>query len=104
MDILKKAKLPIHLLDTVINLMNKLKIAFFVIVLSFSTYVVKADDQLSFSIGQFDINDTIDSAEMRLEYLYGQNFYNNNFDLKPFVGAMFNSDSGKYIYLSLIHI
>ena len=49
--------------------MNKLKIAFFVIVLSFSTYMVKADDQLSFSIGQFDINDTIDSAEMRLEYL-----------------------------------
>ena len=62
---------------------------------------VKADDQLSFSIGQFDINDTIDSAEMRLEYLYGQNFYNNNFDLKPFVGAMFNSDSGKYIYSGL---
>ena len=101
MDILKKAKLPIHLLDTVINLMNKLKIAFFVIILSFSTYMVKADDQLSFSIGQFDINDTIDSAEMRLEYLYGQNFYNNNFDLKPFVGAMFNSDSGKYIYSGL---
>ena len=81
--------------------MNKLKIAFFVIVLSFSTYMVKADDQLSFSIGQFDINDTFDSAEMRLEYLYGQNFYNNNFDLKPFVGAMFNSDSGKYIYSGL---
>ena len=36
--------------------------------------MVKADDQLSFSIGQFDINDTIDSAEMRLEYLSAKIF------------------------------
>ena len=101
MDILKKAKLPIRLLDTVINLMNKLKITFFVVLLSFNAYLVKANDQLSFSIGQFDINDTVDSAEMRLEYLYSQNLYNNKFDLKPFVGAMINSDSGKYIYSGL---
>ena len=96
-----KAKLPIRLLDTVINLMNKLKITFFVVLLSFNAYLVKANDQLSFSIGQFDINDTVDSAEMRLEYLYSQNLYNNKFDLKPFVGAMINSDSGKYIYSGL---
>ncbi len=101
MDILKKAKLPIRLLDTVINLMNKLKITCFVVLLSFNAYLVKANDQLSFSIGQFDINDTVDSAEMRLEYLYSQNLYNNKFDLKPFVGAMINSDSGKYIYSGL---
>ncbi len=101
MDILKKAKLSIRLLDTVINLMNKLKITFFVVLLSFNAYLVKANDQLSFSIGQFDINDTVDSAEMRLEYLYSQNLYNNKFDLKPFVGAMINSDSGKYIYSGL---
>ena len=98
---MKKEKLQTHLLGTVNNLMNELKIVFFVIILSLSAYMVKAADQLSFSIGQFDINDTVDSAEMRLEYLYGQNFYNNNFDLKPFVGAMFNSDSGKYIYTGL---
>ena len=101
MDIWKKAKLSIRLLDTVINLMNKLKITFFVVLLSFNAYLVKANDQLSFSIGQFDINDTVDSAEMRLEYLYSQNLYNNKFDLKPFVGAMINSDSGKYIYSGL---
>ena len=98
---MKKAKLAIHLLDTVINSMNKLKITFFVVFLSFNAYLVKANDQLSFSIGQFDINDTVDSAEMRLEYLYSQNLYNNKFDLKPFVGTMINSDSGKYIYSGL---
>ena len=32
-------------------------------------------DKWSISIGQFDVNDTIDSSELRLELLYGNNFY-----------------------------
>ena len=77
-------------------------------------------DYLSASIGQFDINDTKDSAEYRVEYLNGgvSKFSPGEADLKSFYGAMINGDDGKYfyaglrkdikaskkIYLSLIHI
>lgn len=81
--------------------MKIFKIISLIIFITFFSYVAKSDDQISFSIGQYDINDTVDSLEMRLEYLYNNNFYNNSFDLKPFVGVMLNSDSGKYIYSGL---
>ena len=55
----------------------------------------------SFSLGQFDVNDTVDSSELRFEYLYGNNFLKNNYDLKPFLGVMRNGDNGKYIYSGL---
>ena len=58
-------------------------------------------DKWSISIGQFDVNDTVDSSEFRLELLYGNNFYKNNYGLKPFIGAMLNVDSGKYAYTGL---
>ena len=58
-------------------------------------------DKWSISIGQFDVNDTIDSSELRLELLYGNNFYENSYGLKPFIGAMLNGDSGKYAYTGL---
>ena len=55
---------------------------------------------LSTSIGQFDINDTKDSAEYRIEYLKGSisKLSPGNLSLKPFYGAMINGDDGKYFY------
>ena len=55
---------------------------------------------LSTSIGQFDINDTKDSAEYRIEYLNGSisKLSPGNLSLKPFYGAMINGDDGKYFY------
>ena len=70
-----------------------------------STFVLSAHanekNQWSFSVGKFDINDTVDSSELRFEYLYGNNFLKNNYDLKPFLGVMRNGDNGKYIYSGL---
>ena len=34
------------------------------------------ENMWSFSLGQFDVNDTVDSSELRFEYLYGNNFFN----------------------------
>ena len=59
------------------------------------------ENMWSFSLGQFDINDTVDSSEIRFEYLYANNFLKNNYNLKPFLGAMRNGDNGKYIYSGL---
>ena len=59
------------------------------------------ENMWSFSLGQFDVNDTIDSSEIRFEYLYANNFLKNNYDLKPFLGVMRNGDNGKYIYCLL---
>ena len=59
------------------------------------------ENMWSFSLGQFDVNDTIDSSEIRFEYLYANNFLKNNYDLKPFLGVMRNGDNGKYIYSGL---
>ena len=59
------------------------------------------ENMWSFSLGQFDINDTVDSSEIRFEYLYANNFLKNNYDLKPFLGVMRNGDNGKYIYSGL---
>ena len=58
---------------------------------------------LSTSIGQFDINDTKDSVEYRIEYLKGSisKFSPGNLSLKPFYGAMINGDDGKYFYSGL---
>ena len=64
-------------------------------------FSISAQDYYSISAGQFDINDTEDTAELRFEYLYGNNFYNNNFDLKPFYGLMMNRKGAKYIYSGL---
>ena len=60
-------------------------------------------DYISASIGQFDINDTKDSAEYRVEYLNGDvsKFSPGNVDLKSFYGAMINGDDGKYFYTGL---
>ena len=59
------------------------------------------ENMWSISLGQFDINDTVDSSEIRFEYLYANNFLKNNYDLKPFLGVMRNGDNGKYIYSGL---
>jgi hypothetical protein len=59
------------------------------------------ENMWSFALGQFDVNDTVDSSELRFEYLYGNNFLKNNYDLKPFLGVMRNGDNGKYIYSGL---
>ena len=58
---------------------------------------------LSTSIGQFDINDTKDSAEYRIEYLKRSisKLSPGNLSLKPFYGAMINGDDGKYFYSGL---
>ena len=69
------------------------------LVLTFSS-LLKADDFYSYSFGQFDINDSFDSLEVRFEYLSNKNF-NEQYELKPFLGLMFNTDSGKYFYLGL---
>jgi len=60
-------------------------------------------DHISASIGQFDINDTKDSAEYRVEYLNGgvSKFSPGEADLKSFYGAMINGDDGKYFYAGL---
>ena len=59
------------------------------------------ENMWSFSLGQFDVTDTVDSSEIRFEYLYANNFLINNYDLKPFLGVMRNGDNGKYIYSGL---
>jgi hypothetical protein len=59
------------------------------------------ENMWSISLGQFDVNDTVDSSEIRFEYLYANNFLKNNYDLKPFLGVMRNGDNGKYIYSGL---
>ena len=59
------------------------------------------ENMWSFSLGQFDVNATVDSSEIRFEYLYANNFLKNNYNLKPFLGFMRNGDNGKYIYSGL---
>tara|TARA_B100000029_G_scaffold460449_1_gene491443 strand:+ start:283 stop:768 length:486 start_codon:yes stop_codon:yes gene_type:complete len=64
--------------------------------------IVSAENQgsWSFSIGQFDINDSNDSSEIRLERLSERNMF-GDMKLKPFVGFMINGDDGKYLYSGL---
>ena len=81
-----------------------LKQSFFILLIIFALgnfSFADQKDKWSISIGQFDVNDTIDSSELRLELLYGNNFYENSYGLKPFIGAMLNGDSGKYAYTGL---
>ena len=49
--------------------------------------LVSAENQnsWSFSMGQFDVNDSNDSSEIRLERLSGKNMF-GDMELKPFVG------------------
>ena len=61
---------------------------------------LKADNFYSYSLGQFDANDSYDSFEQRLEYLSNRVIV-EKYDLKPFFGLMLNTDSGKYLYSGL---
>ena len=72
-------------------------ILFFIIILLTTSLHANEKNKWSFSVGQFDINDNIDSFETRFEYLYGRSFYQNRFDLKQFLGVMSNSDDAIYL-------
>ena len=76
---------------------------FFSIFIPVSLQAANTHDYLSFSVGQFDINDNKDSSEYRIEYLSEDVslLSPGNFSLKPFYGAMLNGDSGKYFYSGL---
>ena len=76
----------------------KIVAALLFLFLSFSS-CLKADGFYSYSIGQFDVNDTFDSLEARVEYLSNNNF-NEKYELKPFLGFMVNTDSGCLLYTS----
>lgn len=65
-----------------------------------SSSLLKADGSYSYSIGQFDSFDYSDEIEYRIEYL-SKNFFNEKYELKPFIGLMVNNDNGKYFYLGL---
>ena len=64
--------------------------------------VASAENQnsWSFSMGQFDVNDSNDSSEIRLERLSEKNMF-GDMELKPFFGFMMNGDDGKYLYSGL---
>ena len=64
--------------------------------------LVSAENQnsWSFSMGQFDVNDSNDSSEIRLERLSDKNMF-GDMELKPFVGFMMNGDDCKYFYSGL---
>ena len=64
--------------------------------------LVSAENQnsWSFSMGQFDVNVSNDSSEIRLERLSDKNMF-GDMELKPFVGFMMNGDDGKYFYSGL---
>ena len=54
-----------------------LKQSFFILLIIFALgnfSFADQKDKWSVSIGQFDVKDTIDSSELRLELLYGNNF------------------------------
>ena len=77
-----------------------------VFILVSTNVLVFADNStnyLSVSIGQFDINDSKDSSEYRVEYLKDSisKLSPGNFLLKPFYGIMINGDNGKYFYTGL---
>ena len=67
------------------------------------TQASENQDYLSFSIGQFDINDSKDSTEYRIEYLSGDIslMSPSSLSLKPFYGIMANGDDGMYVYSGL---
>ena len=65
-----------------------------------SSSILQADGSYSYSFGQFDANDSYDSLEVRIEYLSDRNL-NEKYELKPFLGLMTNTDSGKYLYFGL---
>ena len=80
-----------------------LSIIIFLISINSLAIADTSKNYLSTSIGQFDINDTKDSAEYRIEYLKGSisKLSPGNLSLKPFYGAMINGDDGKYFYSGL---
>ena len=76
---------------------------FLILLFSFifvSSVSAETQNSWSFSIGQFDVNDSNDSSEIRLERLSGKNWF-GDMELKPFVGFMMNGDDGKYFYSGL---
>ena len=84
----------------------KIRLYYFLVVSFLSFNAVEANENqnyLSFSLGQFDINDSYDSTEYRIEYLSGNisSITPPNLSLKPFYGIMINGDDGKYIYSGL---
>ncbi len=83
------------------NFMRKFFFTFLILISYGFSAQSNQENMWSFSLGQFDVNDTVDSSELRFEYLYGNNFLKNNYDLKPFLGVMRNADNGKYIYSGL---
>jgi hypothetical protein len=85
-----------------------MKIRFFYsLILTLLTFgFVQANDNqdyLSLSLGQYDINDTKDSTEYRIEYLKGSisKLSPGDLSLKQFYGLMINGDDGKYFYSGL---
>ena len=85
--------------------MNIRLLSIIIFLISINSLAIADTDKnyLSTSIGQFDINDTKDSAEYRIEYLKGSisKLSPGNLSLKPFYGAMINGDDGKYFYSGL---
>ena len=85
--------------------MNIRLLSIIIFLISINSLAIADTDKnyLSTSIGQFDINDTKDSAEYRIEYLNGSisKLSPGNLSLKPFYGAMINGDDGKYFYSGL---
>ena len=80
-----------------------MNIKFFFVFLSIfiSSYTfAKSENLWSYSLGQFDANDSYDSFEQRIEYLYEKNLI-ESYKLMPFVGLMVNAESGKYFYTGL---
>ena len=80
-----------------------MNIKFFFVFLSIfiSSYTfAKSENLWSYSLGQFDANDSYDSYEQRIEYLYEKNLI-ESYKLMPFVGLMVNAESGKYFYTGL---
>ena len=59
-------------------MLKKIYLTLFITLLLGNFTFADQKDKWSISIGQFDINDTIDSSEVRLELLYGNNFYENS--------------------------
>ena len=78
---------------------------FILVFIIFSSSIAYASDinQWSFSYGQFDVNDSNDSSEIRFEYLSGKDLF-GDMKFKPFIGYMINGDDGKYFYYNLMKL
>ena len=77
--------------------MTRYLLALLFVFILMPTISAETRDAWSFSFGKFDVNDSFDSSEIRLERLSGKNWF-GDMELKPFVGFMQNGDDGKYFY------